>query len=72
MEPLTKKQEEIYHFIEQFIEESGYSPTIREICGYMNLNSTATVWVHLMKMKKKQYIDFEKRKPRTIKLLERR
>lgn len=43
----TKKQRVLLDFIEQFIEEHGYSPSYREIvngCGY---SSIATVAVHI-------------------------
>ena len=47
MENLTKKQQAIYYFLKNFIKESGYPPTIREIADGVNLSSTATVHTHL-------------------------
>ena len=44
---LTKKQVELLNFIEVFIEESGYSPTYREIARGMGYRSVATVSKHI-------------------------
>ena len=44
---LTKKQVELLNFIEVFIEESGYSPTYREIARGMGYKSVATVSKHI-------------------------
>lgn len=44
---LTKKQVELLNFIEVFIEESGYSPTYREIARGMGYKSVATVAKHI-------------------------
>ena len=45
---LTKKQVELLNFIEVFIEESGYSPTYREIARGMGYRSVATVSKHIL------------------------
>lgn len=44
---LTKKQIELLNFIEVFIEETGYSPTYREIARGMGYKSVATVAKHI-------------------------
>lgn len=63
---MTKKQKIIYDIIQEFIEINGYSPTIREICDLVGLSSTATVFVHLKKMKDKGYLTFKEGFSRTI------
>ena len=68
---MTKKQNEIYDVIESFIKENGYSPSIRELCDIVGLKSTATMFVHLKKMKAKGYIDYKENQSRTIVLLGR-
>lgn len=63
---LTPKQVEVYLAIKGFIDKYHYSPSIRELCKMCGLNSTATMFVHLKKMRKKGYIDYIERKMRTI------
>lgn len=43
----TKKQRELLSFIEQFINEHGYSPSYREVMNGLNYNSVATVALHI-------------------------
>ena len=47
MERLTKKQRQIYDYILAFIEDNGYSPSVREIGDHLNLKSPSTVHFHL-------------------------
>lgn len=68
MEKLTNKQEEILTVIKKFIAEKGYAPTIRELCKLCNLNSTATMFVHLKNLTTKGYISQTESKFRTIEL----
>lgn len=68
MEKLTSKQEKILKTIKKFIAENGYAPTIRELCKLCDLNSTATMFVHLKNLTKKGYINQTESKFRTIDL----
>lgn len=68
MEKLTTKQEEILTSIKKFIADNGYSPTIRELCKICNLNSTATMFVHLKNLSNKGYINQAGSKSRTLEL----
>lgn len=43
MSELTKRQKEFLEFIEQFIDENGYAPSVREIGSGLGLSSTASV-----------------------------
>lgn len=53
---LTKRQQDILDFIEEFIEKHGYPPTLREIGNEFGINSTNGVRVNLAALEKKQYI----------------
>ena len=66
---LTTKQTEVYNLIKKFIKEKGYSPTIRELCKILGLNSSASIHRHLKILKQKGYITYEEGKSRTIKIL---
>jgi repressor LexA len=66
---MTECQEKIYNIIKEYINENGYSPTIREIGKIAMLNSSCTVFKHLKNLEKKGFISMEKSKPRTIRIL---
>lgn len=63
---LTDKQKECFIIINLFIKEKKKIPTVREIAREMRLGSSATVYHHMMELKKKGYIDWIKGKARTI------
>lgn len=69
MEKLTVKQEKVLDALKKYIAENGYPPTVRELCAMTNLNSTATIHVHLDHLAEKKYIKKAKEKNRTIELL---
>lgn len=66
---LTRRQQEIFDFIKEFIDKNGFSPTVREIAQGTNLASSSTVAGHLNNIKKKGYIDWKASCPRTIRVL---
>lgn len=43
---VIEKKKEILDIIKTFINENGYSPTVREICGLSGLRSTSSVHGH--------------------------
>lgn len=53
---LYKKQKQILDYISQYIQKSGYSPTLQEIATAMGLSSLATVHEHLQALVKKGVI----------------
>ncbi|HUV42876.1 MAG TPA: repressor LexA, partial [Patescibacteria group bacterium] len=53
---LYKRQKQILDFISQYIQKSGYSPTLTEIAEAINVSSLATVHEHLTAMEKKEVI----------------
>lgn len=66
---MTRRLEEYYKIIKEFINKKGYSPTIREIGELAGTTSSATPMVMVRKLKKLGYIDYEKGKSRTIRCL---
>lgn len=52
----TKKQRELLKFIEDFINEHGYSPSYREIMSGLNYNSVATVALHVNSLIKRGHL----------------
>ena len=69
MEKLTVKQAKVLEELKKYLAKNGYPPTVRELCSLTNLNSTATIHVHLEHLEKKGYIKKAKEKNRTIELL---
>ena len=43
MQPLTKRQREILDYLNDFIQQNGYAPSLEEIGRRFNLSSLATV-----------------------------
>lgn len=54
---LTDRQEEILNFIQQFLQENGYPPTLREIGKRFDISSTFGVKRHLEALTKKGYLN---------------
>lgn len=69
MGTLSKRQEEIYKYIVEYIKIKKYAPTIREIAESVGLNSISTVYNHLKKLEEAKYIKRDEDKPRTIEIL---
>ncbi len=63
---LTDRQQEILSFISQFLEASGYPPTLREIGKKFGISSTFGVKRHLDALVKKGYLNVESNASRGI------
>jgi len=55
--PLTKKQREVLDYIEDFIQENGYTPSYREIARGLGLASPSTVYQHVQALCEKGVIN---------------
>ena len=49
----SNKAQLILEFINQFVQENGYAPSVREIGAAVGLNSTASVSYHLQQLQEK-------------------
>ena len=56
MLPLTKRQREILDFLNEFIQQHGYAPSLEEIGRKFGLSSLATVHKHLTNLQEKGFI----------------
>lgn len=65
---MTKKQRNVFLFIKNFIEENGYSPSVREIGKGVN-KAISTVHVHLLNLEQQGYIKSPIGKHRGIEIL---
>jgi repressor LexA len=66
---LTKRQAEIFEFINGYLDKTGYPPTVREIGKALGLHSPSTVHAHLAKLEKSGVLKRDPAKPRAIEVL---
>jgi repressor LexA len=69
MKELTSGQEILLNAIKDYINEWGYSPTIRELCQITNKKSPGTIVPMLKRLKRDGYIDYEYNRNRTIRVI---
>jgi len=56
MATLTKRQKQLVDYLEHYIGEHGYAPTLAEVGQYFGLSSLATVHKHLKNLEGKGFI----------------
>lgn len=66
---LTDTQLNLYIAIKEYIEEYGYSPSIRDLCKLTGKSSPGTIQVCLKKLKDKGYVDYIYNHNRTIRIV---
>lgn len=66
MKNLTNRQRAVYTFIEDFILEHGYSPSIRDICAGLNMRSTSTAHTHVANLEAKGYLKKQDKTNRSL------
>jgi repressor LexA len=66
---LTERQKKILKVLEDFQDQNGYPPSIREICDQANISSTSVVNYYLDQLKEMDYIERDSRVSRGIRLL---
>src|SRR5690348_3540223 len=66
---LTKRQREILDFIQVYLDDNGYPPTVRDIGGAVGLTSSSTVHAHLANLEKAGAIRRDPTKPRALEVL---
>jgi len=71
-QPLTKRQREILDYLQEFIQQHGYAPSLEEIGHRFNLSSLATVHKHLTNLEEKGFIRRSWNRSRSVELLSSR
>ena len=69
---LTKRQKELYDYLEDFLGGHGYAPTLEEIGAHFKLSSLATVHKHLANLEQKGLIKRKWNFSRAIELVDQR
>ena len=67
---ITDRQQEILDYIKEQILESGFPPSVRDICNAVHLKSTSSVHAHLETLEKLGYIRRDPSKSRSIEILD--
>jgi repressor LexA len=67
--PLTKRQREILDYLNDFIQQHGYAPSLEEIGRRFNLSSLATVHKHLTNLQDKGFIRRAWNRSRSVELV---
>lgn len=63
---LTPRRKQILEFLQSYIEQHGYAPTIQEIGRFFHLSSTATVHKHLIALEQMGLIERSQHRTRAI------
>jgi repressor LexA len=66
---LTKRQQEIFEYVKQYVSDHGYPPTVRDIGKAIGLTSSSTVHAHLANLEKLGLLRRDPTKPRAIEVL---
>lgn len=70
MKELTKRQEEVFKVLKQYVEEYGIAPTHVELADLIGVSSSKAAADHLKALEKKNVIKIYADKPRGIQILE--
>jgi repressor LexA len=69
MLPLTKRQREILNYLNEFIQQHEYAPSLEEIGHRFGLSSLATVHKHLTNLQEKGFIRRTWNRSRSVELV---
>ena len=69
---LTARQQEIWQYLAEYVDDHGYPPTVREIGDAVGLASPSTVHAHLANLERAGLLHRDPTKPRAIELVGRR
>ncbi len=71
MKEMPVSQRKVYQFIQIYIQEHGYSPTVRDICRSTGISSTSHVSYCLDRLEERGLIQRDRGKARSIRLVKR-
>lgn len=72
MATLTKRQKQLVDYLDNYINEHGYAPTLAEVGQYFGLSSLATVHKHLRNLELKGFIKRQHNHSRALEIAQRR
>lgn len=56
MAEITDRQQEVHDFLTDFVNENGYSPTLRQISANFGWSGTKAAQDHLQALERKGYL----------------
>ena len=68
---LTERQQQIWNFLVEYVDDHGYPPTVREIGEQVGLASPSTVHAHLANLERAGLLRRDPTKPRALELIGR-
>jgi len=68
---LTERQQEIWNYLVEYVDQHGYPPTVREIGERVGLASPSTVHAHLANLERAGLLRRDPTKPRALELIGR-
>lgn len=71
MKNMEGKLERVYRFVEHYIAENGFPPSVREICEQVGIKLTATAYSYLNRLKDMGRIDKTDSKKRALSLTDK-
>lgn len=66
---LTSRQAQVLEFINRYLEEHGYPPTVREVAGNFGFRSPRAAHDHMKALQRKGFLRSAPGKPRTLEVL---
>src|SRR5437879_3347281 len=72
MATLTKRQKQMVDYLDSYISEHGFAPTLSEVGQYFGLSSLATVHKHLRNLEGKGVIKRQHNHSRALEMSQRR
>jgi len=66
VKPITGRQKEVLDFINSFISDKGYAPSLRELADYLKTDNLSTAQYFIKQLEKKGYLRREHHKNRGI------
>ena len=67
---LNEKESKLFDAIVKYIDENGYSPSVRELSEIVGFKSTSTVHRYLSKLEEKGYIERRENSPRALRVVQ--
>jgi repressor LexA len=71
MKGLTRRQQDVLNFIEEYIKSRGYPPSVREIASHFSLVSASGVHKHVKALVRKNFLAKQDFTSRSIRVLKR-
>lgn len=66
MKKVEEKIQKVYEYMVDYIDQNGFPPAIRDICGALGIKSTSTVYAYTEKLKERGLLNKTPQKNRSV------